>query len=406
VCLAGGVGCGKTEVGIVKSVIKSFEEKRSMGVIASNTYTQLQDATLTRFLMRLDEWKIRHKMNWNRMVLKIADNPPILCRSLTNWEKLAGIEIGWYYIDEAWGSPIDGFRELNRRMRCPHAKMLQGFLTTNLNGYDWIYEEFYEKPLEDKNLRSKRGLIRATTLDNPILVKDYIENLSATLTYELLQQWVFAQFVNINAKAAYYNFRRTTHVDAERASFREDLPLRFTMDFNYNPLCGSVGQQAGNTGWTFEEFVLEQASTYDLCDKFITQFRNFRGDVYVYGDATGKRHQTQSKHSDYDIIRNKLRPIFGDRLHLKVPGHNPPIRDRLNSVNMKLKNALSVATYFIHPRCRKTILDFETCETSDMSPSVIEKRGADGEAKTHPTDGVGYWLTYEFPVTKPRYSAL
>jgi hypothetical protein len=404
--LAGGVGCGKTEVGIIKSIKKSFDEPNSMGVIASNTYRQLTDSTLTRFLARLDEWKIPHKMNWNRMVLRIAKNPPILCRTLTNWEKLAGIEIGWFYIDEAWGSPVDGFRELSRRLRCPKAKRLEGFLTTNLNGFDWIYDEFYDRPMSDPMVRKQRGLIRATTLDNPLLAEDYLENLRATLTYELLQQWVFAMFVRVNAKACYYNFNRTINVNDKKAEFVRGLPVRLTMDFNYNPLCASVGQQNGGVAWTFDEFVLSKASTWDLCDAFIARFGGYKGDVHVYGDATGARHQTQSTQSDYQIIKQKLGSVFGERLHFRVPRANPPVRDRLNAVNSLMKNANGEARYFVHSRCRKLILDYETAESDEINAFAIDKRDSAGSALTHPSDAAGYWITKEFPIVRPTYSAM
>lgn len=405
--MAGGVGCGKTEVGIVKSVVKSFSEPKSVGVIASNTYRQLTDSTLTRFLQRLDEWKIKHKMNWNRMVLKIANNPDILCRTLTNWEKLAGIEIGWFYIDEAWGSPVDGFRELTRRMRCPWARRLEGFLTTNLNGFDWIWEEFYDRPMNDPRIRKSRGLIRATTLDNPLLVKDYIENLSTTLTYELLQQWVFAQFISVNSQACYYNFSRQYHVDKIDGEYDGDLPINLCVDFNYNPLCASLSQHISQrkVAWTFDEFILAKASTYDLCDAVIGKIGDFKGDVYVYGDATGSRRQTQSRYSDYEIIRKRLGAAFPGRLHFRVPKRNPPVRDRLNSVNSLLMNANGEVGYSIHPRCKKTIMDFETAEAPDLNPFAIDKRGVDGKPLTHPTDGVGYWLFKEFPVVKPTYGS-
>lgn len=340
------------------------------------------------------------------MVLRIAKNPPILCRTLTNWEKLAGIEIGWFYIDEAWGSPVDGFRELSRRLRCPKAKRLTGFLTTNLNGFDWIYDEFYDRPMSDPYVRARRGLIRATTLDNPLLAEEYLENLKATLTYELLQQWVFAMFVRTNAKACYYNFNRIVNVDDKKAEFVRGLPVRLTVDFNYNPLCASVGQMRNNVCWTFDEFVLSKASTWDLCDAFISRFGQYKGDIYVYGDATGARHQTQSTQSDYQIIKSKLSSVFGSRLHFKVPRSNPPVRDRLNAVNSKLKNALGEPSYFIHSRCRKLILDLETAESDEINAFAIDKRDTAGAALTHPSDAVGYWLTREFPIVKPTWSVL
>ena len=180
------------------------------------------------------------------------------------------------------------------------------------------------------------------------------------------------------------------------------------MDFNYNPLCATVGQHdRTGTMWTFKEFILKKASTWDLCEEFITEFKSFKGDICVYGDATGRRRDTRSRTSDYLIIRQKLNQAFPGRVKFKIPKSNPPIRDRLNSVNALLKNANGDVNYLIHPDCRKSIVDFETVETpSETMPFQIDKRDAAGNPKTHLTDSIGYFITKEHPVLKPTYSSL
>jgi phage terminase large subunit len=76
-----------------------------------------------------------------------------------------------------------------------------------------------------------------------------------------------------------------------------------------------------------------------------------------------------------------------------VRNSHTPIRDRVNAVNTKLKNASGLRTLFIDPKCKQTIKSLEKM-VYKPGTSVVEK--ADG--LDHMADAVGYLVDYLYPV--------
>lgn len=132
------------------------------------------------------------------------------------------------------------------------------------------------------------------------------------------------------------------------------------------------------------------------------RLQGFRGnpEVILLGDATGKATQRSSNKSDYDIVKETLKEAeirFTD----KTPESNPSIRDRVNSVNSKCKNAHGDANLWVHDiQCRHLVYDMER---------VTWKEGADfllnpGPLKelTHNSDSIGYPIHALTPIRGVR----
>jgi len=75
---------------------------------------------------------------------------------------------------------------------------------------------------------------------------------------------------------------------------------------------------------------------------------------------------------------------------------NPQVKDRINAVNSMLQSADMKRHLFLNPKCRKIIKDLldvsykeNTCEIDKTNPEL-----------THASDGLGYWIDYDFPVIR------
>ena len=110
--------------------------------------------------------------------------------------------------------------------------------------------------------------------------------------------------------------------------------------------------------------------------------------VILCGDATGKATQRTSNKSDYDIIKMVLREAnitFTDR----TPEANPSIKDRVNVVNTRLKNAQGEVEMFVHrENCPKLKHDLERVGWKFNADYVLDS-GKD-KMLTHSSDGIGY----------------
>ena len=124
------------------------------------------------------------------------------------------------------------------------------------------------------------------------------------------------------------------------------------------------------------------------------------GQVLCYGDATGgSRGTAKIAGSDWDIIKQELRPTFGSRLSFRVPQGNPPERARINAVNSRLKSQSGEIKLMVDPACKYIIRDFEGVQVLTGSAGELDKKA--NLELTHLTDAIGYYVHKEFPIIKP-----
>jgi hypothetical protein len=126
--------------------------------------------------------------------------------------------------------------------------------------------------------------------------------------------------------------------------------------------------------------------------------------VYVYGDSTGDQRRTSASRTDWQIAKD----FFGrypERFSavLRVPSANPPVKDRVNCVNAKLRNHAGQYRLLVHPGCKALIKDFEqVCwKTDPHGNSLVELDKSDSN-RTHVSDALGYLIARKFPMSAQR----
>jgi hypothetical protein len=88
--------------------------------------------------------------------------------------------------------------------------------------------------------------------------------------------------------------------------------------------------------------------------------------------------------SDHEILREA-----GFKLRNRPA--NPSIKNRINAVNAKIKNALGMRHLFVDKICKLLIRDLERCTWE-----VMQKVGYRGPL-THPGAALGYAMHLKFP---------
>jgi hypothetical protein len=220
---------------------------------------------------------------------------------------------------------------------------------------------------------------------------DYYERLKASYGENFYQQEVLGKYLNLHAGRVYYAFERATHV--QECELDAAAPLLWSWDFNINPMASVICQRSGDVVYVLDEIVLETSSTPEVCDEFLSRYEKHRGGVRVYGDVSGNRSNTLTGTSDYDYIRKFLaeRPELNGRVLVAVT--NPQVRDRLNLVNARLRNAKGEVRLWVHKKCRELIKDFEMVTYKPDSGQIDKERDS---RRTHLSDALGYLLYSEF----------
>jgi hypothetical protein len=215
-----------------------------------------------------------------------------------------------------------------------------------------------------------------------------------------------ASFINFSGRA-YWAFNEDSNIG--RLAYNPDKPIDFCFDFNTAPGVAVVIQEqpikqpnSNDTEWgdgiIGEVYIPHGSNTEMVCDRLAKDWAKHRSSIVCYGDFTGNQNRTaQVMGSDWTIIRNKLKWLFGkDRVTYKVKP-NPRERDRVNSVNSRCKNIQGAVRLMVDPsKAPHVVKDFEGVRLVEGGSGEIDKRT--NPELTHLTDAIGYRIWVKYPL--------
>jgi hypothetical protein len=248
-----------------------------------------------------------------------------------------------------------------------------------------------------------------------ILDREEVEAARRQLDQLVYEQEYEASFVNFEGRA-YYPFQEDTHCRPLR--YNDRAPIGFAFDFNVDPGVAAIVQEqtipgqfepdaagiplldrsVSGTGVIGEVWIERNSNTPAVCKRLIQDWGAHQGKVICYGDATGgARGTAKVSGSDWDLIRDNLKPHFGDRLEFRVHTSNPPERSRINAVNTRLKSSTGTIRLMVDPaNAPHVVKDLEGVRTLKGGSGEIDKKAT--PMLTHISDGLGYYIEREFPV--------
>lgn len=251
-----------------------------------------------------------------------------------------------------------------------------------------------------------------------ILDAAVIEQARKDLDPLVFQQEYEGSFVSFLGRA-YYGFdsEESTVENLRDMVYNPDAPLIVMLDFNVAPGVCAIAQEAyvlppgisesGVAPFTavIGEIHIPSNSNTELVSQAIARdWKDHRGEVRLYGDATGAIKKTQSlSGSDWDIVGRTLDPIFGDRLIHCYGASNPTERSRVNAMNTRLRSGApgaEIRRLFVDPkRAPNVVRDLEGVAMVKDGSGRIDKK-ADLKL-SHISDGIGYYVCEEYPVQGP-----
>ena len=232
-----------------------------------------------------------------------------------------------------------------------------------------------------------------------------IEEARRNLSEDIFNAEYNADFVTF-AGRAYYPFDARTH--CAPLQYNPRAPLCFSFDYNVEPGCSVISQEQTlpngvlGTGVIGEVWIPRNSSTPAVCRRLIQDWGHHPGQVYVYSDATGgARGSARVLGSDIELVKNELRPVFGDRIHFRIPPANPPERVRVNAMNSRLKAADGTIRLMVDPmKAPHVIRDLEGVQLLDGGSGEIDKKA--NPELSHISDALGYLVAKEFPISNNK----
>jgi hypothetical protein len=204
-------------------------------------------------------------------------------------------------------------------------------------------------------------------------------------------------FTSVIGAVAYTGFRPVNLL--KDLEYSVSLPLCLTMDFNVEPMIWEVAQVCQNLICFIQEIKLASNASID---EMVRLFRNLypahQGELHIFGDATGNGKNAQTGKSCYDLFRLYMRG-YPAQLVWKVPASNPPVIDRVNALNLKLRGVDGQVGVLIDPdKCPELVKDLREVKVRDGRIVKIKNRNDPYFYRTHASDSASYLVWREWPV--------
>ncbi len=340
-------------------------------------------------------WRISEK------TLKLKNGSLIEFKSAESGRaKYQGAEKDWVHVDEE--QPKDIYEEIVIRVG---TKPLRFFCTVTLlppqgqvGGVTWVFPDIIQK-WESGEL-DHVAVFGASIYDNPHIPREEIRRLEAIYPEGTTERAIRLEgkwLPGLSGARAYPRFDRRLHVRPQQPA-QPRRPLCWIWDFNVSPMVTLVGQRDGVLFRILKELVLDEGDILEMCSYFVSEVPHHLGEIWVYGDATGRARNAQTGQSCYSLIQNGMR-TYGSPLRLKVPVENPFVPDRINSVQRLLKDEYGHLRVEIDPSCKELIADMEQVLRDPRGGIKKSHDRTDPYSRrTHSSDAFGYWCVFDEPV--------
>ena len=245
------------------------------------------------------------------------------------------------------------------------------------NGYDEMYN-LWLRGQSDPDWKSWQF----KTIDGGFVSEAEIERLKHNMDGRRYRQEMEGSFESTGNKAA-YNFDRNTHLrkDAEKPTI-----VYSGLDYNVDYMTAvKVYEYTDQTIHYADEIRLSNSNTDEMAKEIKERWKDVR---IIYPDPAGSARSTTSHRSDHQILRDYGFHIIAKRAH-------PPVKDRLNALNRKLKDANGKISMTVDPSCKYLIKDLEQCQR--------DKKGGLDKSNinlTHALDACSYLIDYKWSVIK------
>ncbi len=241
---------------------------------------------------------------------------------------------------------------------------------------------FYDLWAKGVDKQDEWASFQFTTIEGENVLPDEIDQAKSDLDERTFKQEYEAAFVTYSG-LIYYNFSREETVIAT-ANYQHEI-LLIGMDFNTDPMSAVVAIRKGNTLTCVDEIVIYGSNTDEMVKEINHRYPHRQ--IVIFPDPAARQRKTSAGgRTDLSILQNA-------GFHVKAKSKHDIVRDRINSVNARLKAADGERHLFITANCKQVIKSLER-QTYKEGTSIPNK----DDGYDHMNDALGYLVSYIFPV--------
>jgi hypothetical protein len=393
---AAGRRSGKTEINarkIVKTANAETDWPDWRGFIGAPTWQQAKDLYWKRLQKLIPSHLMIGEPNKSELYIRLWNNAEIHVEGLDKMSRIVGQPWNYMVIDEVDDTKYKEIEEEIMPMMSDRQAPL--CITGVPNGRAFLYEMSQRYP--NSYYHWKSADVFPLYMGEERAKKEIRKAKSRMDLMTYLQEYE-ASFDTLTNRV-YYAYEPKLHEveGLKEKVYTKKSQIIFTFDFNVSPGTAGVGLEKNGIMNAIDEVHIKDNSTTPMvCRKLIQKYGDHEGNVVCYGDPTGgNRGSAKTEGSDWELIRDTLKPVFGRRLHFKVKSHHPPQRDLINAMNGRFKTANGKIHFLTDTRNKYTNEDFYSVQVVEGSAGEIDKK--QDPAKTHHSDGWMHWADYEYP---------
>tara|TARA_R110000772_G_scaffold5454_1_gene19469 strand:- start:19200 stop:20522 length:1323 start_codon:yes stop_codon:yes gene_type:complete len=403
--LVSGLGAGKTEALVYRTLKFLTDIPKARIGIYEPTVDLLKRIIYPRFEDIFANSGIPYKLNKSDGVMSIwmpSGMAQIIFRSMENPTRIIGYEVHHSILDEIDTLPQNKAEDVWYRVLARNRK---GFIdpstnkrgvntvgiTTTPEGFAFVYNMWVKLHADNPEYE----LIRGRTADNHHLPDDYVSSLRATFPPQLIDAYLEGKFVNLIGNTVYDGFDRVaSNTNKTLEAFPESSPIHIGMDFNIGKMAAVIGMK-GEVDVELQTkpdlYIVDEI--YNVMDTpamiEVIHAKFPRRSIIIYPDASGRSRKS------IDASKSDIKLLTDAGFRISAPLKNPPVRERVLSLNTLFLNAMGVRKLFINIRMCKNLTEGVEKQVYDDNGVPVKDNIID-----HGNDALGYLVNRIFGLAK------
>lgn len=396
----GGFGSGKTFCGALLGIMLALKTPGIRGLVGAQTFPLVRDTTLATYFEHLDSLNYKEGVDYNykksEAKLLFKNGSEILFRHFDEPSKLKSLNLGFVEIEEMSDVPEETFYMLLGRLRQSGINKYRLFGHTNpeLNK-GWIYKNFVEQPKDNYRL------IIAPTTQNRFLPDSFIDSLKDAYDEEYYKINVLGEFGEYTKGLVVKGF---SNKNIQETFYDKNETLHISCDFNVDPMSWVLAHKSDEKVFFIDEIVLENTTVIQAVNYFHYKYKGHKGKIVINGDASGDNRSCSSEFTNYVLMKNRLNELGYNLVDVRIRGYNPPIKNRVNSFNCKVKSSSGDICVIVDKKCKWLLHNMHNLKYKEGT-SIIEtpsyhqiKNSRNAKFLGHIFDAASYLVEYYWPI--------
>lgn len=325
---------------------------------------------------RLQDLNWVNKVNESELSLMLVNGSEISIRSADSFDRMRGFSVNFAVFDEFADMDPEVWTAVRPTLSDRQGHAL--FIGTPKGVGNWS-KDIFDMSLDHEGWASWQF----TTLDGGRVTPEEIAAARSEMDERTFRQEYEATFESY-AGRIYYAFDR-----ANIKPYTGSVPstIFVGMDFNIDPMSAVIGVRVGDTMHIIDEIRMFSSNTQEMVSELRERYPGQQ--IVVYPDPAARQRKTSAGgQTDLSILQNA-------GFQVKAPLSHDAVRDGINAVNSRLRDATGVMHLLVDPKCKNLIESLERHAYKEGTSQPDKESGYD-----HMTDAVRYMISYIWPVKR------